>query len=270
MRMTGYAHVRPGYVVDHVKPLKRGGSDSPSNMQWQTKASGEGKRQMGVNRAEERFTHTVIVGRFRAILFQALCLALNFVCLVGALCQTNPIMFTLPRAARRWFLCGFAVFWLGVSMSVSARNLFPADVYGPELVLSLTETQQLHEKAWTLYYEGRYANAWEALDQALKITESLLGADHKDMAILQTTAAEGHAAIGDPNRVEELLSRSLLIAEKSAGKDSPIVARILKDFTNAKLAKGQIKEGEEMLARYEAIVKQRYPQIPSKSDAVRT
>lgn len=26
----------PGYVIDHVKPLKRGGADSPSNMQWQT------------------------------------------------------------------------------------------------------------------------------------------------------------------------------------------------------------------------------------------
>jgi hypothetical protein len=26
----------PGYVIDHVKPLKRGGTDSPSNMQWQT------------------------------------------------------------------------------------------------------------------------------------------------------------------------------------------------------------------------------------------
>jgi hypothetical protein len=27
----------PGYVIDHVKPLERGGADSPSNMQWQTK-----------------------------------------------------------------------------------------------------------------------------------------------------------------------------------------------------------------------------------------
>lgn len=26
----------PGYVIDHVTPLKRGGADAPSNMQWQT------------------------------------------------------------------------------------------------------------------------------------------------------------------------------------------------------------------------------------------
>lgn len=26
----------PGYVIDHVTPLKRGGADDPSNMQWQT------------------------------------------------------------------------------------------------------------------------------------------------------------------------------------------------------------------------------------------
>ena len=33
-KTSGYC---PGYVIDHVTPLKRGGADHPSNMQWQTK-----------------------------------------------------------------------------------------------------------------------------------------------------------------------------------------------------------------------------------------
>jgi hypothetical protein len=33
----------PGYVVDHVVPLKRGGVDEPGNMQWQTVAEAKAK-----------------------------------------------------------------------------------------------------------------------------------------------------------------------------------------------------------------------------------
>ena len=43
MAGTGYPHGRRGYVVDHIIPLKRGGPDSPSNMQWQTKADAKAK-----------------------------------------------------------------------------------------------------------------------------------------------------------------------------------------------------------------------------------
>jgi hypothetical protein len=33
----------PGYVIDHIKPLKRGGADDPSNMEWQTKEQAKAK-----------------------------------------------------------------------------------------------------------------------------------------------------------------------------------------------------------------------------------
>jgi hypothetical protein len=32
----------PGYVVDHIV-LKRGGSDAPENMQWQTRGQAKAK-----------------------------------------------------------------------------------------------------------------------------------------------------------------------------------------------------------------------------------
>ena len=35
-KKTGYPKGRPGYVIDHIIPLKKGGCDCPENMQWQT------------------------------------------------------------------------------------------------------------------------------------------------------------------------------------------------------------------------------------------
>jgi len=43
MKRTGYAHGRPGWVVDHIFALCKGGLDSADNMQWQTVAAAKKK-----------------------------------------------------------------------------------------------------------------------------------------------------------------------------------------------------------------------------------
>ena len=43
MKQSGFPHGRPGYVVDHITPLAKGGRDAPSNMQWQTVAEARAK-----------------------------------------------------------------------------------------------------------------------------------------------------------------------------------------------------------------------------------
>jgi len=43
MKPSGYPNGRPGYVVDHIVPLAKGGKDTPSNMQWQTTAEARAK-----------------------------------------------------------------------------------------------------------------------------------------------------------------------------------------------------------------------------------
>lgn len=43
MKSSGFPKGRKGWVVDHIIPLKKGGCDCPSNMQWQTKAEAKEK-----------------------------------------------------------------------------------------------------------------------------------------------------------------------------------------------------------------------------------
>lgn len=43
MKQSGYPKGRKGYVIDHIIPLKKGGCDCPSNMQWQTKEAAKQK-----------------------------------------------------------------------------------------------------------------------------------------------------------------------------------------------------------------------------------
>jgi hypothetical protein len=53
MTQTGYPHGRPGYVVDHVIPLKRGGADAPWNMPMADDRRRQGQGRDGVTSMPE-------------------------------------------------------------------------------------------------------------------------------------------------------------------------------------------------------------------------
>jgi hypothetical protein len=53
-KQTGFPRGRPGYVIDHIVPLACGGADAPSNMQWQTIATGKAKDKVERNGCGKR------------------------------------------------------------------------------------------------------------------------------------------------------------------------------------------------------------------------
>lgn len=52
MKMTGFPRGIPGFVINHIVPLRCGGCDIPSNMEWMTvdnwkKRTGPERRDCG-------------------------------------------------------------------------------------------------------------------------------------------------------------------------------------------------------------------------------
>ena len=133
----------------------------------------------------------MIVGHSRAILFQALCLALNFVCLGGANGQTNPIVNYVEDSPVR------------------------------------SETEQLLEKANELYAKKDYDAALPLLDRCLLLKENALGRHDPQVADVLYTIGGVYREKGDSARALPYLQRSLGIKEKVFGKDSPELATIL-------------------------------------------
>src|SRR5438094_5962837 len=113
---------------------------------------------------EERFTGTVIVGHFRAILFQAFCLALAFFCLDGANGQTNPIVNYVEDSPVR------------------------------------SETEQLFEKANELYLKKDYDAALPLLERILLLKENALGPDDPQVADVLSMIGGVYREKGDSAR----------------------------------------------------------------------
>ena len=133
----------------------------------------------------------MIVGRFRAILFQAFCLSLNFFCLDGAIGQTNPIdNYVEDRSVR-------------------------------------SEAEELFKKANELYLKKDYDAVLPLLDRCLSLKENALGRDDPQVADLLLMISGVYREKGDSARALPYLQRSLAIKETVFGKDSTAVVPAL-------------------------------------------
>jgi hypothetical protein len=88
---------RPGYVVDDVVPLKRGGADVSSNMQWQTKgaAAAGDAIQVGPGRS----LRVILEVESARLLFPAISLATT---MDGGPLLSRMACATMANIRRKW------------------------------------------------------------------------------------------------------------------------------------------------------------------------
>ena len=144
--------------------------------------------------AEERFTHTVIVGRFRAILFQALCLTLNCVCLVGALCQTNPVVNSAEEKSYH------PPFWM-----------LPGQEQNENPEPSAVELARLLKEAEELWIKGDAAQGIPKFESLLPQIERAVGKDSPTVGLVLFRIGFLYSMRGDHERAVSNLERSLRI-----------------------------------------------------------
>jgi CHAT domain-containing protein/tetratricopeptide (TPR) repeat protein len=137
----------------------------------------------------------VIVGHFRAILFQALCLALNFVCLVGALCQTNPIVNSAEDKSYH------PPFWMWPGQEQNENPESSA--------AEITKWRKEANEADELWLKQDTVQGIPKFENLLPLTELVFGKDSKTVALVLFRTGLLYRKRGDFDRALPYIERSL-------------------------------------------------------------
>lgn len=151
------------------------------------------------------------------------------------------------NAVRIAFSILLAAFTLFKPPMAGGRILTQQQVYGPAFLLSLEETQTLHEKAETLFWEGQYTKAFVTLFNALEVTKERLGAGNRDMPILLRTKAIGLGVLGDLDEAIQVLNKAQEASIAIFGTNHPVTATILLNQSRLKLGFGRLDEAKALL-----------------------
>lgn len=150
------------------------------------------------------------------------------------------------------------VIGLTLPLTMSAKTAKLRDIYGPESLLSLPETQTLVEKAEDAFYQAEYAVAFDALQRAVKITEEKLGTNNRDMVNLLTLMGEGQTLLGDYLEADRALTRANQIAEAVIPDNHPLTGRMLIGLAGTRLGLGNPAEATQLAERGVSILGTHY------------
>ncbi len=129
----------------------------------------------------------------------------------------------------------------------------------------LREATELNVRGNMLFIQGRYADAEDALRRALKLSEDVLGPEHRDIAPSLNNLAAVYWTEGRYSDAEIMYKRVLAINEKSVPLDDPNLATTLDNLGLVYSDEGRYSEAEPLheraLAIYEKALGPDHPEV---------
>lgn len=152
-------------------------------------------------------------------------------------------------------LRGLGRFDAAIRMMDRAREAADEQSLAPpkHVPAELGEANELADRGRAYLAAGRFAEAKEAVTQALGLRERLLGADHVVVATSLNDLGELYRRVGDAARAIPLHQRALRNRERALGPTHSAVAESLNNLACALLDVGNPAEAEPLLRRSLAI-----------------
>jgi CHAT domain-containing protein/tetratricopeptide (TPR) repeat protein len=120
--------------------------------------------------------------------------------------------------------------------------------FGPQFLISDESLQKLQEKAVQFYYDGEYAAALSALDEAIGLVEKGDGG-WKNRIIFLTTKVEGLLVIGETEQAEKVADQALRLAESAVVPSYALLAKACMDKAHVLVVRGNLPEARSFAGR---------------------
>ena len=113
----------------------------------------------------------------------------------------------------------------------------------------LAKLSSLNKQAIELYQAGKFNEAIPIAQEAVELSEKVLGPDHADTATALNNLAMLYLSLGDYAKAEPLFQRALNIREKALGPDHADTAAALNNLGELYRSMGNYAKAEPLFQR---------------------